>query len=455
MIESLSRFGGKISSTRQDGFLVEGGPDSFLTQKTAALELCRDLGLEDQLLGMQTHGASIWNNGELQQIPDGMLSLAPTKVMPFLQSPLISWQGKLRIGLDLFISPRTDGYDESLGEFVRRRLGAEALHKIADPILAGIHAADPEKLSVKSAFPSLLEMERRHSGLLRAALARNGAQASTKSGEATALAGSAHPPLLTLRRGLQQMVDALLAHLDPADLKLERHILSITREQGRYEVLFHGHAPILADAILFATPADVTARLLERIDLDLSSQLRGIRYVSSATVSLGFRRAETNGSLRGSGFMVPHSESRRILGCTWSSNKFGDRAPQDYVLARVFIGGARAEHLAEQDDAALTQLACEELQATAGICATPVMAQVYRWHKAIPQYEVGHYDRIAGILHALARHRGLHLAGSAYHGTGIPDCIASGKRGARMILADITNPLPEAHPSFSFVREGA
>ena len=429
LVESLSRFGGKITSVHQDGFLVEGGPDSFYSQKSAGLELCRDLGLEDQLIGVKaaSHQALIWSNGRLRPLP-----LSPVRIAPFLKSSLISWPGKLRIAADLFIPPRADGADESLAEFARRRLGREALHKIADPLLAGIHAADPERLSLKSTFPGLQELERKYGSLIRAAFA-------LKNGKRTSVAGK--PPLsslVTLRGGMQQMVDAIVSKLDPRSLYSSCRIRAIVPRVDYYEVLLDGESRLRADAIVFATPAYITADFVERIAPKLASKLRKIPYVSSATVSLAFRRSDVQRMPDGSGYLVPHRERRSILGCTWCSNKFEGRAPDDYVLTRVFIGGARNEYLAEQEDDRLIALARQELVVTMGIHTAPVLAKVYRCPKANPQYEVGHQARVAEIDRLISEHGGLYLAGAGYHGIGIPDCIQSGNRAAQTLLGDIT-----------------
>jgi oxygen-dependent protoporphyrinogen oxidase len=430
VVESLPRLGGKITSAYQDGFLIEGGPDSFNTQKTAALELCRCLGLEGQLLGLKSASpkAHVWSKGRLRPMPDAM-SLVPTRIVPFLKSSLVSWPGKLRMGMDLFIPPhRDDAGDESLAAFVRRRLGQEALHRIADPLMAGIHAADPERLSLQSTFPRFQELEREYGGLVRAMWAqrnKNSATAATKMPVS---------PLVTLKGGLQEIIDALVSKLDAKAVRVNRRVLGFRRTLDGYEIFLEGESAMRADAIVFATPAHVTADLVQNIDPRLASKLREIRYVSTATVSLGFRRSDLPGTLEGSGFLVPYRERRSIMGCTWCSNKFEGRAPNDYILMRTFIGGARAEHLAEQDDDSLLELARQELLATMGIQAMPVVKKVYRWQKANPQYEIGHQARITEIEQLISQHQGLYLAGAGYRGISIPDCIQSGNRAAQALL---------------------
>jgi oxygen-dependent protoporphyrinogen oxidase len=432
LLESLPRLGGKITSARQDGFLIEGGPDSFHAYKPAALELCRSLGLETEIIGLKSASgkAMILSRGKLRPMP---IALSSALIVPLLRSSLISLPGKLRMGMEFFVPPSgDDAGDESMASFVRRRLGQEALDKIADPLLAGIHAADPERLSLGSTFPALQKLESEHGGLLRALWARR------KTGQRNAVP-QPRSPLLTLRGGLQRMIDRLTTQLDARAIRLNQRILALRRTFDGYEIFLKGEPSIRADAIIFAAPAYATADLFESIDPVLASKLREIRYVSTATVSLGFRRRDVPGELDGSGYLVAHGEGRDVLGCTWSSSKFDGRAPDDHVLMRIFIGGARAEHLAEQDDDRLLEVARQEVAATMGIRATPLLTKVYRWLKANPQYEVGHQARIQAIYQLITRHHGLYLAGAGYGGIGIPDCIQSGNRAAQALLQDVSD----------------
>ena len=438
LIESSARWGGKITSARERGFTIEGGPDSFITTKSAAVELCKRLGLEDQLTGSNSGKSAttyIWSGGRLHAMPEGMMLMAPTMILPFLRTPLISWPGKLRMGMEIFVPRARGDEDESLAGFVRRRLGNELLNKIAGPLMGGIHAADPERLSLKSTFPIFLEMEKKHGSLVRGMMKR-----AKRTGKPEARAHAAHgakrPPMfMSLRGGLQQLSDTLVANLPETNLQAGSRALSVSRHASRYRIDLSDGSSLLTDDVVFATPSFVTADLLQELDPALAARLRAIRYVSTATVSLGFRRSEVAHPLQGAGFIVPQSEGRRITACSWSSVKFEHRAPEDCVLLRVFIGGALAEELAEQDEDALVKLAREELQVILGIDATPVVAKAYRWHKANPQYDIGHGERIAEIEQSLFRHPGLHLAGAAYHGPGIPDCIQSGKEAAEAIAA--------------------
>jgi len=438
MIESTPRWGGKITSARERGFTIEGGPDSFITQKPAAVELCKRLGLEDQLTGSNTGKSAttyIWSGGRLHPMPEGMMLMAPSMVLPFLCSRLISWPGKLRMGMEIFVPRARGDEDESLAGFVRRRLGNELLNKIAGPLMGGIHAADPERLSLKSTFPIFLEMEKKHGSLVLGMMKRAKRPVKPEARPHAAHGAKRPPMFMSLRDGLQQLSDTLVAHLPQNALRVGSRALAVSRYADRYRIDLSDGSSLLADDVVFATPSFVTADLLQGLDPALAARLHAIRYVSTATVSLGFRRSEIAYPLRGAGFIVPQSEGRRITACSWSSVKFEHRAPEDCVLLRVFIGGALAEDLAEQDEDALVKLAREELQVILGISATPVLAKAYRWHKANPQYDIGHDERVTEIEQSISRHPGLHLAGAAYHGPGIPDCIQSGTKAAQAIAA--------------------
>ncbi len=439
LIESAPRLGGKIASVYDHGFIVECGPDSFITQKTAALSLCRDLGLGDELIGSSNAAKTtyVWNREHLHSIPEGMMLMAPTMILPFLRSSLISWPGKVRMGMETFLPARREESDESLASFVRRRLGKEALEKIAAPLMAGIFSADPEKLSLQSTFPMFLKMERQYGSLTRSILHKKRAQQC-----ASVLPGPRPLPpsmFMTLRGGLQQLVDTLVQRLHRETILLNRGVCSVVRDRNRYKIELSDGSPLWADEIVFATPANITAELLWDVDPVLAIKLRAIRYVSTATVSLGFRRGHIQHPMKGSGFLVPHSEKRRINACSWSSKKFSHRAPDDCELIRVFVGGARAEALAEQDDAALIDLARQELRITMGITALPVLAKAYRWPNANPQYDVGHGTRMDEIDEIVAWHHGLHLAGAAYRGAGIPDCIQNAMKTALAISRNLAS----------------
>ena len=423
LLEASDRLGGKIVTYAGEGFLIEGGPDSFLTQKRAALDLCRELGLGDQLIGSNhtaTPSTYVLSKGKLHPMPEGMMLMAPTMILPILRSKLISWPGKLRMGLEIFIGRNTTVADESLGSFVRRRMGSELLAKIAGPLMAGIHAGDPEALSLRSTFPMFTDMEKKHRSLVLGMMNRKKEQAAQPS------TGSRPSMFTTLSGGLQQLPDAIAARLNPRQVKLNTRVQSIAAQADQYKLTLADGTFLVADNVIFTTPAYVTAEIVQQLDPALAENLRRIRYVSTSTVSLAFRRSEITCDLNGFGFIVPATEGRKINACSWSSTKFSHRAPDDFVLMRVFIGGAFSEDLAEQDDATLIDIARNELREIMGITATPVLARAYRWTKSNPQYNVGHSALINEIDQRVSAHPGLYLAGAAYRGSGIPDCIQSG-----------------------------
>lgn len=491
LIDREPDLGGKIATRRQNGFVIEGGPDSFLAQKSSALELCRELGLTDHLIGASSlpGGTSILLRGRLVPLPEGINVIVPSRIMPFLRSPLVSWRGKLRMGLDLVIPPRRSTADESVAAFVRRRLGQEALEKIAQPLMAGIHAADPERLSLLATFPRFAELERQHGSLVRAVLrgqharrssperpaggAPEPARSSARDGVQSN--GAATPPsaFLSFRVGMRELIDALVSQLSTVQLIRGRQVVRLACDQrpglvrsearavasplvppsdgveatGSYDVQLDDGSRIPADAVVLATPAYVSAALVETFNPALAAELRAIRYVSVATVSLGYRRSEVDHPLRGSGFVVPRSEKRAITACTWSSSKFAGRAPPDHVLLRAFLGGSGNEQILDLDDAALVHTVRTDLRQILGIRAEPVLAGVFRWPRGIPQYDVGHLDRVAALAERCDP--GLFLAGSAYHGAGVPDCIATARRTAARALAYLSSIDPRSSTPLS------
>jgi protoporphyrinogen/coproporphyrinogen III oxidase len=432
LLEASDHLGGKIVTYAGEGFLIEGGPDSFLTQKRAALDLCRELGLGDQLIGSNhtaTPSTYVLSKGKLHPMPEGMMLMAPTMILPILRSKLISWPGKLRMGLEIFIGRNTTVADESLGSFVRRRMGPELLAKIAGPLMAGIHAGDPEALSLRSTFPMFTDMEKKHRSLVLGMMKRKKEQAAQPS------TGPRPSMFTTLSGGLQQLPDAIAARLNPQHAKLNTRVQSVAAAGDQYRIALADGTSLIADNVVFTTPAYVTAEILQQLAPTLAENLRRIRYVSTSTVSLAFRRSEITCDLNGFGFIVPATEGRKINACSWSSTKFSQRAPADFVLMRVFIGGAFSEDLAEQDEATLIDIARQELREIMGITATPVLARAYRWTKSNPQYNVGHSALINEIDQQASAHPGLYLAGAAYRGSGIPDCIQSGVDTAAKIGA--------------------
>ena len=435
VLERAPTLGGKIVTQQTDGFLIEGGPDCFLTRKPWALALCRELGLESDLLGTNDARRKVFvlNGGRLHSLPEGVMLIVPTQFLPFATSGLISIPGKLRMGLDLVIPRRRETGDETLGSFVRRRLGREALEKIAEPLLSGIHVSDPERLSLKSSFPRLMDVERKYGSLIRGMLAARRAMANSSNGSRPKL-----PMFMTLRGGMQQLVDTLAASLDADAVRTGdavRSIRSLNAGGPPFEVQMQNGDVLRADGLILTTPSNVSSRLLEATDPTLAEELAQIRYVSTAVVSLGYEPQPGLAPLDGFGFIIPKTERRRITACTWSSTKFDARAPEDHQLVRCFVGGPGREHMVDLDDEELVQVVRDELRGIMGLCAEPKLARVFRWHKVNPQYDLDHLDRVGQMRARAAAHRGLFLAGSSYDGVGVPDCVRQAEEAVDGVLA--------------------
>jgi len=416
LIESEATLGGKIRTEHIDGFVVEGGPDSFLSQKPWARDLCQELGLASEIIGTNDAKRKTYlvSRGHLRPLPEGFVMLVPVKPLPLLRSRLISLTGILRMAIEPWIPVQAANGDESLGGFVRRRLGDEVLERIVDPLASGIYAGDSDHLSLAMTFPRLRELEQKHGSLIRGLL-NTQQQMNGRSQPRQSM-------FLSLRSGLSQLVDALVNQLDPASILTGTRVVAM-RHTPRYEIELTDGRILAADAVILATSALVSAGLLRDIDRDLINLLQQIPYVSTATISLGFRREEISHPLNGFGFIVPRVERRRITACTWVSTKMPHRAPDDKVLLRCFVGRAGDDACVGLSDAALVDLARNELRDLMHITSEPLFARIFRWEKAMPQYQVGHLDLLSKIDAQLAVHQGLFLTGSAYRGVGLPDCI--------------------------------
>jgi oxygen-dependent protoporphyrinogen oxidase len=427
LLEASNRWGGHIRTEHVDDFVIEAGPDSFITQKPWGVQLARELGIEHRLLGTNDAMRQVYvlNRGKPTPLPDGVLLIVPTKFTPFALSPLISPLGKLRMGMDLFIPPKRDGADETLADFVRRRLGSEALDKIAEPLLSGIYNAEADKQSLLATFPRFRALEEQYGSLTR------GMIASRRNGHAQTSNNGKLPAFMTLRDGVEEMVRALVAQLR-GDLRLSKPVQHIARENKNF-VLTTNDAMVRAKNIVLATPAFVAADLLRDIAPNVARALQTIRYVSTGTLSLAYRLADLHRPLNGFGIVVPRSERRPINAITWSSCKFNHRAPAGFALLRVFFGGSRSPQTMELDDASLLDTVRDQLRELMGIESAPLFHRLYRWQRSNAQYDVGHLDRIAQLEQALPP--GLYLTGSAYRGVGIPDCIKQSQETAKRITS--------------------
>ena len=426
LLERGARAGGVILSEEIDGFVVDGGPDALLIQKPDGIRLCEELGLGDRLVPTRLPRiAYIQRGGRLHPLPAASVLGIPTQWGPFVRTRLFSWPGKIRMGAELFVPPRTDEGDESIGAFMTRRFGREAATYLAEPLLAGIHAGDVDRLSIRALFPRFVEAERRHGSLLRAFRPKRSQirnpQSATRQSEGA---------FKSLPGGLSEMVRALVAALPASSIELNAAVTRIDGA-GPYTIQRAAGEPVQARAVVLATPGYVTSALTRGFDDELSRACGEIGYASAATVALAFRRDQVSHPLNGSGFVVPRVEHSGIMAGSWLSSKWPHRAPEGAVLLRTFIGGARDPKALEQSDAQLVAVSMRALAPLLGIRGEPLFTRIFRWERSNAQHEVGHLDRVAAIERAVARHPGLYVTGSAYRGTGIPDCVADGRAMAR------------------------
>lgn len=436
LVEPENRLGGKVVTHRENEFVIEGGPDSFVTDKPWGLQLAHELGLADQLIPSSEDRKKIYvlRNGRLVEFPGGMRLTIPTQIGPFLKTRMISWPGKIRMGLDLVLPGRKEDSDESLAQFIRRRLGAEALDRFAAPLMAGIFVADAEKLSMRATFPTFLAMEKNHRSLVLAAQHAKRNPPQRKEG---AIRPAGNAMFNSFRKGMSVLTDELANRIE-GDIRTGTRIVGMTRSGAGYRIELEGDQAgwIDADAVLLTAPAYTCADLLAPLQPQLAEQLRQIRYVSTATISFTYLLSDipSNRPLDGFGVMIPASERRRILASTWSSTKFRHRAPPGTALMRAFVGGHRDEDAPSRSDAELIALVRREYDELFGITAEPMAARIFRWIRGNPQYDVGHLDRIAEIEKSAAALPGVHLAGSAFRGIGLPDCIRSARQAAERIV---------------------
>lgn len=429
LYESASRFGGVLVTEEVDGCQIEAGPDSFLTEKPWASDLCREIGLGDQLIGSNDPDRKtyILVKGRLVEIPDGLMFMVPTKIMTTVLSPLFSISTKLRMALEWFHPPLKATADESVASLVQRHYGAEMVDRLADPLLSGVYGGGASQLSVRAVLPRFAEMEATHGSLGRAMLA-----ARRRMGQVSK--APARPLFTSLKGGMQQMVDALVSRLTASAMKLDTPAQSIQQQNGGW-VVSAGYALDHFEAVIIATPAQAAAELVQTASPDLAGELRGVDYTSSVTVNLGYDGSVRSSLPPGFGFLIPRSEGKCMMAATFVHTKFPHRAPPDRALLRCFIGGARNEQVLGLPDEDILRIVRDELRQIIGLTAEPLFTRVYRWNRAMAQYGVGHLERLQRIDTLLARFPGLALAGNGYRGIGVPDCIRTGSEAASKVCA--------------------
>ena len=414
LLEAAPRLGGAILTERFDGWVIDGGPDSLLVQKPAAVALCRELGLGDRLQStIEPRIAYVLREGRLHAIPEGSFLGFPIRVSALARSSLISLGGKLRMASEVVVPRRQNVNDESIGAFVRRRFGAEAVDYLAEPLLAGIHAGDVETLSLRALFPRLLQAEKDTGSVIRALRALRMQPAP----------GGA---FVSLPGGIGELVDAIAAVLRPDTTVLSARVTRLHRAGGY--VLESAAGRLEARAVILAVPAYVAASLLRGVDTTLAGLCDGVPYASTATIAFGYRREQVGHAMQGSGFVVPRVERSPLLAATWVTSKWPGRAPPDCALIRGFLGGGRDPSRLDRGDQELIDAARDELESVLNLNGPPIFSRLFRWPRQSPQYQVGHLDRIAAIDQRVASLPGVFLTGSGFRAIGIPDCIADARQ---------------------------
>ncbi|HYH84267.1 MAG TPA: protoporphyrinogen oxidase, partial [Pyrinomonadaceae bacterium] len=439
LLEASARAGGTVRTFRREGFLLEGGPDSFISEKPAALALAKRIGLGGRVVETSdAHRRSfVVRGGILRPTPEGFQLLAPSRMLPFLTTDIFSWRGKARMALDLVLPRRAlaNGQtDESLAAFVRRRFGREALERMAQPMVGGIYTADPETLSLRATMPRFLDMELEHRSLILAMwkAGRKTEAAKKVQGDTS---GARYSLFLSFDEGVQVLTDALAARLPEGALRLNTKVESITfqTEAHRWLLTTSDGEVISADAVCVALPAYAAARLLRGIDGALADELDAIPYASTATVNLAYRRADIPHALDGFGFVVPFVERRATLACTFSSVKFANRAPDGHALLRAFVGGALQPEMFALEEERMTEAVRRDLRDLLGVEAAPLFAHVEKWPRSMAQYQLGHLELVARLRSRLDKFPTLALCGNAYDGAGLPDCVRGGESAAERL----------------------
>jgi oxygen-dependent protoporphyrinogen oxidase len=418
VLEAAPRAGGVICTERFDGWVLDGGPDSILVQKPAAVALCRELGVAERLVStLPPRTAYILRDDRLHRIAEGSFLGFPLGAKSLARSSVFTLAGRLRMACELLMPGRGGEEDESIGTFVRRRFGEEAVEYLAEPLLAGIHAGDVDRLSTQALFPRLLEAERQSGSVLR-------------SFRALRARPSPQGAFVSFPGGTGELVEALLNALTPGTLRTSTRVLEIHRH-ATYRAETHA-GPVHARAVILAVPAYVAASLLRVFDTTVASLAEAIPYASTATVALGFERGQVAHPMEGSGFVVPRVERNPLLAATWVTSKWPHRAPEGHVLLRGFLGGGRDPRRLDAPDEELVDIVVRELTHVLAISGKPIFTRLFRWTRQSPQYEVGHLQRVANIERQLAAIPGVFLTGSGFRAIGIPDCIADGREtGAR------------------------
>ncbi len=420
LLERAQRPGGVVVTDRVGGFTIDAGPDALLIQKRAAVELCREIGLGSRLMPTNPpRTAFIMRDGRLHPLPESSVLGIPRNVSALATTRLFSLTGKARMAAELLVPAARVNGDESIGSFMSRRFGHEVVTYLAEPLLAGIHAGDVDRLSMHGLFPRFVEAERKYGSVLRAF--RQLRQPKSRSGDGA---------FYSLPSGLAELVDALVARLPAESLRFGVPVEHVVQDGAADGPIYRVQTPegeFAARSLVLTVPAYVAGAVLDRLDPELASLCGQAHYASSATVALGYRREDIAHPLLGSGFVVPRVEKTTIMAASWVSSKWPHRAPAGHVLLRAFIGGARDPGAMERSDEELIEAAARELGRILGVSTPPLLARLYRWDRANAQHDVGHLERMAAIERRLERSPGLFVTGSGFRGVGIPDCVADAR----------------------------
>jgi oxygen-dependent protoporphyrinogen oxidase len=450
VLEAGTAWGGKIVTHRVGDLVTEAGPDSFLSQKPAGLELCTKLGLGERLINTNETDkkAFVYSRGRLRELPEGLVVITPSQMGPFIRSGLLSWTGLARMGLEVVLPAKRlrEGEDESLASFFRRRFGREAFERLVEPLMAGIYAGDAEEMSLAATFPRFSELELEHGSVIRGMIAAQRARSTEGS------PGIKRTMFVSLKNGLTDLVTALVDRLTQQGTVLRTgaavealRVRSHQFNRWMYDVILKDGPSLSTESLVLATPAYVSADLLRPLTPIAGGLLDLIPYASTATIGMAFPRSFVAGTVKGFGFVVPRVEGHDLLAATWTSLKWPHRAPPEQVLIRCYVGGVGREGILELEDRALIARVRSELAGLCGLTADPHFVEVNRWIRAMPQYTIGHLDRLKRIEAALSRYGGLGLTGAAYRGVGIPDCIRDGTLAAQRVIRHLSGaPEPRA-----------
>jgi oxygen-dependent protoporphyrinogen oxidase len=428
LLEKSPSCGGVVRTDHVGGYTIDAGPDALLTQKPAAIDLCRDLGIADRLRSQKQRATFVVRRGRLCELPEASVLGIPTRWTPFITTRAFSWHAKLRMAAERLLPRGGGGDDESIASFIGRRFGSDAVDYLAEPLLAGIHGGDPGRLSMRMAFPRFLELERQYGSVIA------GLRTLSATKKAAPNAGSS--PFVSLPGGMAELTAALLARIPASSVRCGAGVHAIDEGSGgRYQITMTDGSLLSTASLLLATPPAVTAQLVRGIDADLWSMCARIRSASVVTVALGYRRSAIPHPLEGAGVVIPRREGLSIRALSWVSSKWEGRAPADRVLLRAYAGGVLDPRAIDRSDNEIVTAVRRDVASLIGAHGEPELTRVYRWRDATPQLEVGHAALIQQIDERLAAHPTLALTASGFRGTGIADCVADARREAARLAA--------------------